>query len=454
MEDGDIMKFIGKNGAGKTPTLKSCLGIIKPDNGEILLDGVSINEHPIACKKKMACVPDQPHPDSYITGLQYLDFICDVYETPYRERKVSLERLCRAFQMETSLDYLISSYSHGMKQKLTLIAAFTHTPKLLILDKPFVGLDPESFVILKNEMHLLCNDGNSVLFSSHILDIVEKICSKISFMKDGTLLYTDPTTEIAGTKELKKTFMEMNQNYKTITDLSENELLRLSKINRIRYAHKQKLQTILLCFTIFTITIIWFVPFIHELNHIFLLSLKKRDTKRSHNPNDKDMSDFASDDRYFSWKRDTSFRSKHNRSVCAANPCIHINRFKAACSISALNFHSHDIGVSFHPLIWSNSRTGNFILSDSSRRICPVAANHSFPVRNHHRKRYVLHIKKSARIRFTTKNHVCRSILVYIMLFIFWKFSVQVPYLPRLNFLQQPYTRQFSYLWLLRCCMS
>ena len=210
VENGDIMGFIGKNGAGKTTTLKACLGIISINDGEILLDGTSVLKEPIACKRKMAYVPDNPQLDEYMTGLQYLNFICDIYEVPSQKRKQKFERLTSAFQMEPYLNNLISSYSHGMKQKLALIAAFSHTPKLLILDEPFVGLDPEAFVILKEQMKELCASGNSVLFSSHILDVVEKVCNKISVIKQGHLLYSGMTTEIIGTKGLEEVFMEMN----------------------------------------------------------------------------------------------------------------------------------------------------------------------------------------------------------------------------------------------------
>lgn len=164
VEDGDIMGFIGKNGAGKTTTLKACLGIIGIDEREILLDGTSVLKEPMACKRKMAYVPDNPQLDEYMTGLQYLNFICDIYEVPSKMRKQNFEKLASAFQMGPHLNNLISSYSHGMKQKLALIAAFSHTPKLLILDEPFVGLDPEAFVILKEQMKELCASGNSVLF--------------------------------------------------------------------------------------------------------------------------------------------------------------------------------------------------------------------------------------------------------------------------------------------------
>ena len=221
VEDGDIMGFIGKNGAGKTTTLKACLGIIGISNGEILLDGTSVLKEPMVCKRKMAYVPDNPQLDEYMTGLQYLNFICDIYEVTSKNRKQNFERLASAFQMEPYLNNLISSYSHGMKQKLALIAAFSHTPKLLILDEPFVGLDPEAFVILKEQMKELCASGNSVSFSSHILDVVEKVCNKISVIKQGHLLYSVMTTAIVGTKVLEEVFIELNDDEISATPTKE-----------------------------------------------------------------------------------------------------------------------------------------------------------------------------------------------------------------------------------------
>ena len=221
IEKGQLYGLIGPNGAGKTTTLKACLGIIGINDGEILLDGISVLKEPMACKRKMAYVPDNPQLDEYMTGLQYLNFICDIYEVTSKNRKQNFERLASAFQMEPYLNNLISSYSHGMKQKLALIAAFSHTPKLLILDEPFVGLDPEAFVILKEQMKELCTSGNSVLFSSHILDVVEKVCNKISVIKQGHLLYSGMTTEIVGTKGLEEVFMEMNDDEISATPTKE-----------------------------------------------------------------------------------------------------------------------------------------------------------------------------------------------------------------------------------------
>ena len=189
--------------------MKACLGIIGIDEGEILLDGTSVLKEPMACKRKMAYVPDNPQLDEYMTGLQYLNFICDIYEVPSKMRKQNFEKLASAFQMGPHLN------------KLALIAAFSHTPKLLILDEPFVGLDPEAFVILKEQMKELCASGNSVLFSSHILDVVEKVCNKVSVIKHGQLLYSGRTTEIVGTKGLEEVFMEMNGDEISVTPTKE-----------------------------------------------------------------------------------------------------------------------------------------------------------------------------------------------------------------------------------------
>lgn len=175
----------------------------------------------VVIQQKMAYVPDNPQLDEYMTGLQYINFICDIYEVPSKMRKQNFEKLALAFQMGPHLNNLISSYSHGMKQKLALIAAFSHTPKLLILDEPFVGLDPEAFVILKEQMKELCASGNSVLFSSHILDVVEKVCNKVSVIKHGQLLYSGRTTEIVGTKGLEEVFMEMNGDEISVTPTKE-----------------------------------------------------------------------------------------------------------------------------------------------------------------------------------------------------------------------------------------
>ena len=184
VEDGDIMGFIGKNGAGKTTTLKACLGIIGIDEGEILLDGTSVLKEPMACKRKMAYVPDNPQLDEYMTGLQYLNFICDIYEVPSKMRKQNFEKLASAFQMGPHLNNLISSYSHGMKQKLALIAAFSHTPKLLILDEPLHGLDTYNRRRVKKIIEAFCHrrDKTMIMVTHYENELPQTITNRL-FLK-------------------------------------------------------------------------------------------------------------------------------------------------------------------------------------------------------------------------------------------------------------------------------
>ena len=208
--DGDLCGFIGKNGAGKTTTLKACLTIHDFETGDILLNGLSIKSAPTECKRKMAYVPDTPILETYLTGLQYLNFICDIYEVPTHTRRKRIDYLSNCLGMNNKLNDLISSYSHGMKQKISLIGAFVHKPVLLILDGPFVGLDPEAFIQLKRLMKELCAPGGSVLFSSHILDVVEKTCNKIVIIRNGKLIKSGRTEDILGTNDLEEVFMELN----------------------------------------------------------------------------------------------------------------------------------------------------------------------------------------------------------------------------------------------------
>ena len=208
--DGDLCGFIGKNGAGKTTTLKACLTIHDFETGDILLNGLSIKSAPTECKRKMPYVPDTPILETYLTGLQYLNFICDIYEVPTHTRRKRIDYLSNCLGMNNKLNDLISSYSHGMKQKISLIGAFVHKPVLLILDEPFVGLDPEAFIQLKRLMKELCASGGSVLFSSHILDVVEKTCNKIVIIRNGKLIKSGRTEDILGTNDLEEVFMELN----------------------------------------------------------------------------------------------------------------------------------------------------------------------------------------------------------------------------------------------------
>ena len=200
IEDGDLYGFIGKNGAGKTTTLKACLTIHDYDTGDILLNGVSIKSAPTECKKLMAYVPDTPILDPYLTGLQYLNFICDIYSVSEEKRQQKIPALSKKLGMYEKLNDLISSYSHGMKQKVSLIGAFIH----------FFALDPEALIQLKELMKVLCASGGLVLFSSPILDVVEKTCNKIAIIRNGELIRSGETKEILGNRDLENVFMELN----------------------------------------------------------------------------------------------------------------------------------------------------------------------------------------------------------------------------------------------------
>lgn len=212
VNSGEIVGFVGHNGAGKTTTLKSCAGIIHFDRGEILIDGQSIKEHAVACKQKIAFVPDTPTLYQYLTGRQYLNFICDIYHVPSTVRKEKIEELAKKFEIEYALGDLISTYSHGMQQKIALIAAFVHDPKLLILDEPFVALDPKGFITLKGLMSDLCSQGGAVLFSSHVLEVVEKLCHHLVMIRKGSIVTSGPLEKVLGNKSLEHIFMELTEN--------------------------------------------------------------------------------------------------------------------------------------------------------------------------------------------------------------------------------------------------
>lgn len=207
---GDLFAFIGHNGAGKTTTIKSIVGILDFTEGDILIDGVSIKDNPVLCKKKMAYIPDNPDLYESLTGIQYLNFIADVYEISKEQRKEKIEFYAKQFELLDSLNNLISSYSHGMKQKLALISAFIHDPKLLILDEPFVGLDPKAAYIVKQLMKDLCNQGGAIFFSTHILEVAEKLCNKLAIIKDGNLIVTGLMEEVTRNKALEEVFLELS----------------------------------------------------------------------------------------------------------------------------------------------------------------------------------------------------------------------------------------------------
>ncbi|MBQ8317948.1 MAG: ABC transporter ATP-binding protein [Lachnospiraceae bacterium] len=209
IEKGDIYAFIGHNGAGKTTTLKCVTGIHDFDEGEIIIDGINIRENPLECKRRFAYIPDNPDLYEYLTGIQYLNFIADIFQVGAKERRDKIEKYADAFEITESLGDLISTYSHGMKQKLAIISALVHEPKLLILDEPFVGLDPKAAVILKDMMREICANKGAVFFSTHVLDVAEKLCNKVAIIKDGRLLASGNMADIVKNgQSLEDIFME------------------------------------------------------------------------------------------------------------------------------------------------------------------------------------------------------------------------------------------------------
>ncbi len=209
LKPGEIYGFIGHNGAGKTTTIKSIVGIIEFE-GDIIIDGISLKENPIECKKKIAYIPDNPDIYDALTGIQYLNFIGDIFEIPLKERTELINKYSEIFKLKDNLVDLISTYSHGMKQKLVIISALIHKPKLLILDEPFVGLDPKAAFTLKTIMKEMCNEGTSVFFSSHVLEVVEKLCDRVGIIKEGKLVLEGKTSKIIGHKSLESLFLELN----------------------------------------------------------------------------------------------------------------------------------------------------------------------------------------------------------------------------------------------------
>lgn len=206
---GEIYGFIGHNGAGKTTTLKSVAGIMGFDSGEILIDGVSIQKDPIGCKKKMAYIPDNPDLYEFMTGMQYLNFVGDIFAIPADQRKQRIVELADTFELTGDLNQPISAYSHGMKQKLAIISAWLHAPKLILMDEPFVGLDPKASHILKGMMREVCNQGGAIFFSTHVLEVAEKLCDKIAIIKGGRLIRSGTMEEVKGDTSLESVFLEL-----------------------------------------------------------------------------------------------------------------------------------------------------------------------------------------------------------------------------------------------------
>ena len=206
---GEIYGFIGHNGAGKTTTLKSVVGILGFDEGEIYIDGKSIKNSPVECKRMIAYIPDNPDLYDFMSGIKYLNFVADIFGVSADERQESIRKYADAFELTKDLAQPISSYSHGMKQKLAVIAAWLHSPKLIIMDEPFVGLDPKAAHILKEMMHEHCDHGGAIFFSTHVLEVAEKLCDKVAIIKQGKLIKSGTLEEVRGDESLEEVFLEL-----------------------------------------------------------------------------------------------------------------------------------------------------------------------------------------------------------------------------------------------------
>lgn len=209
VEAGDIYGFIGHNGAGKSTTIRAVVGVLDFTEGEIYIDGRSVKEEPVECKKITAYIPDNPDLYDNLTGIQYLNFIADVFEISVEEREKSIKKYADMFEITNDLGDQIGAYSHGMKQKVAIISALIHNPKLLVLDEPFVGLDPKATFTLKEIMHELCKNGTAVFFSTHVLDVAEKLCNKIAIIKAGKIIASGTTEELTNGNSLESVFMEV-----------------------------------------------------------------------------------------------------------------------------------------------------------------------------------------------------------------------------------------------------
>ena len=212
IDNGEIFAFIGHNGAGKTTMIKSLVGILDFDSGDILINGKSIKKEPIECKREMAYVPDNPDLYENMTGLDFINFICDMYDVSLEDRKANIEKYSKMFEMDGKLGFDISSFSHGMKQKVALIAALSHNPDVLIMDEPFVGLDPKAVFDMKEVMHKMAKDGKTIFFSTHILDVAEKLCDRVAIIKKGEIVKIGKMKDIKGDETLEQVFLELGDN--------------------------------------------------------------------------------------------------------------------------------------------------------------------------------------------------------------------------------------------------
>ena len=205
----EIYGFIGHNGAGKTTPIKAVVGILQFDEGEITIDGVSVKDDPIACKKKIAYIPDNPDLYDFMSGIKYLNFVADIFGVSAEDRRERIKKYADMFELTDDLAQPISAYSHGMKQKLAIISAWLHEPKLIIMDEPFVGLDPKASFLLKEMMREVCEDGGAIFFSTHVLEVAEKLCDKVAIIKGGKLIRSGTMEEVKGDDSLEEVFLEL-----------------------------------------------------------------------------------------------------------------------------------------------------------------------------------------------------------------------------------------------------
>lgn len=206
---GEIYGFIGHNGAGKTTTLKAVVGILQFDKGEVFIKGESIRKNPLACKQKIAYIPDNPDLYEFMTGIKFLNFIADIFGVPEEKRQERIRKYADLFEMTENLAQPIASYSHGMKQKLAIISAWIHEPKLIMMDEPFVGLDPKAAHILKQMMREICDEGGAIFFSTHVLEVAEKLCDKVAIIRNGQLIQSGTMQEVKGDDSLEEVFLEL-----------------------------------------------------------------------------------------------------------------------------------------------------------------------------------------------------------------------------------------------------
>lgn len=209
IQPGELYGFIGHNGAGKTTTIKACCGILDFDEGEIYINGTPIKDDPIACKRQIAYLPDNPDLYDYMSGIQYLNFVADIFGVSKADREERIHRYASMFELTGDLAQSINAYSHGMKQKLALISALIHDPKLLIMDEPFVGLDPKASRLFKDTMREICDRGGAIFFSTHVLEVAEKLCDKVAIIKDGVLIKHGTMEEVRGDASLESVFLEL-----------------------------------------------------------------------------------------------------------------------------------------------------------------------------------------------------------------------------------------------------